>query len=122
MKTTYGSNSHEVHEFDSMEELQNHLNSEEHEKGMMNHGKTHDHTIKVGGDTRIHEHDKIRSRTTGKLVEIGMGPNSGMVPANPFASLAQAGYLHAHPEKLGAKKLAEFDAATTGKKLPHKVK
>lgn len=70
------------------------------------------------GDTK--EHDKVRSNTTGRLVEIGLGPNSGLVPANPFASLAQEGYLHAHPEKLGKAKLAEFDAATKGKKLPYK--
>jgi len=36
----------------------------------------------------------------------------------PFESLAQEGYLHANPEILGKKKLAEFDAATKGKKLP----
>lgn len=72
---------------------------------------------------KMHEHDKITSRTTGRKIEISMGmPGGGMVPKNPFASLAQAGYLHAHPEKLGAKKLAEFDAATKGKKLPKHVK
>lgn len=66
---------------------------------------------------------KITSRTNGKTVDVGFGPQgSGLVPANPFASLAQEGFLHAHPEKLGAKKLAEFDAATKGKKLPKKVK
>lgn len=71
---------------------------------------------------RIKEHTKIRSKTTGKEVEISLGPNhSGQVPANPFASLAQEGYLHSHPEKLGAKKLAEFDAATKGKHLPKRV-
>jgi hypothetical protein len=32
----------------------------------------------------------------------------------PFVSKAQQGFLHAHPEKLGAEKLAEFDAATKG--------
>lgn len=32
----------------------------------------------------------------------------------PFESKAQQGYLHAHPEILGKKKLAEFDAATKG--------
>ena len=32
----------------------------------------------------------------------------------PFVSKAQQGYLHAHPEVLGKKKLAEFDAATKG--------
>jgi len=71
----------------------------------------------------IKEHDKITSRTNGKTVEISLGPNGGgLVPANPFASLAQEGFLHAHPEKLGPEKLAEFDAATKGKKLPKRVK
>jgi len=71
----------------------------------------------------MHEHDTIRSRTTGRKLEISMGPQpGGRVPKNPFASLAQEGYLHAHPEKLGAKKLAEFDAATKGKHLPKRVK
>jgi hypothetical protein len=70
----------------------------------------------------MNEHDKIKSRTNGKSYEISMGPQPGqMVPKNPFASLAQEGFLHAHPEKLGAKKLAEFDKATKGKKLPYKV-
>jgi hypothetical protein len=35
--------------------------------------------------------------------------------------LAQAGYMHSHPEKLGKKGLAEWDAATKGKHLPKKV-
>lgn len=72
----------------------------------------------------IKEHGlKIKSRTTGRVVDVGFGPQGGgLVPANPFASLAQEGFLHAHPEKLGAKKLAEFDAATKGKKLPKKAK
>lgn len=40
----------------------------------------------------------------------------------PFKSLAQEGYMHEHPEVLGKKKLAEFDAATKGKHLPkHKA-
>lgn len=66
---------------------------------------------------------KVTSRTNGKTVDVGFGPQGGgLVPANPFASLAQEGFLHAHPEKLGAKKLAEFDAATKGMKLPKKVK
>lgn len=72
----------------------------------------------------IKEHGlKITSRTTGRVVDVGFGPQGGgLVPKNPFASLAQEGYLHAHPEKLGAKKLAEFDRATKGKKLPKKVR
>ena len=41
----------------------------------------------------------------------------------PFKSKAQQGYLHAHPEILGKKKLAEFDAATKGEhNLPEHVK
>jgi len=40
----------------------------------------------------------------------------------PFVSKAQQGYLHAHPEILGKKKLAEFDAATKGThNLPYHV-
>ena len=71
----------------------------------------------------MNEHDTVRSRTTGRKIEISMGPQpAGMVPKNPFASLAQEGYLHTHPEKLGKAKLAEFDAATKGKKLPKRVK
>ena len=72
----------------------------------------------------IKEHGlHITSRTTGRSVEVTFGPQgNGLVPANPFASLAQEGFLHAHPEKLGAKKLAEFDAATKGMKLPKRVK
>lgn len=40
----------------------------------------------------------------------------------PFKSKAQQGYLHAHPDILGPAKLAEFDAATKGKKLPARAK
>ena len=69
------------------------------------------------------EHQTIVSRTTGRTHEISFGPLPGsLVPKNPFASLAQAGYLHAHPEKLGAKKLAEFDSSSKGLKLPKRVK
>jgi len=32
----------------------------------------------------------------------------------PFVSKAQQGYLHAHPEVLGKKALAEWDAASKG--------
>lgn len=39
----------------------------------------------------------------------------------PFESLAQEGYMHEHPEILGKKGLAEWDAATKGKHLPHHV-
>lgn len=71
----------------------------------------------------MHEHDTIRSRTTGRKMEISMGPQpGGLVPKNPFASLAQEGYMHEHPEKLGKKGLAEWDAATKGKHLPEHAK
>ena len=40
----------------------------------------------------------------------------------PFVSLAQEGFLHAHPEKLGAAGLKEWDAATKGRHLPEHVK
>jgi len=72
----------------------------------------------------MHEHDTITSRITGRKIEIGMGgtPGDGQVPKNPFASLAQAGYMHSHPEILGKKGLAEWDRATKGRKLPKRVK
>jgi hypothetical protein len=70
----------------------------------------------------IKEHDKIVSRTTGRSVEISLGPNGGnLVPKNPFASLAQAGYMHSHPEILGKAGLKEWDRASKGKALPKKV-
>ena len=69
------------------------------------------------------EHQTIVSKTTGKKVEVSFGPlGGGLVPSNPFASIAQEGYLHAHPEKLGKAGLAEWDVATKGKKLPQHVK
>lgn len=69
------------------------------------------------------EHEKIQSRTTGKMHEIGFGPlPGGLVPSNPFASLAQAGYMHSHPEILGKSGLKEWDKATKGKSLPKHVK
>ena len=69
----------------------------------------------------MHEHQTITSRITGRKIEIGMTPGA-KVPANPFASLAQAGYMHTHPEVLGKSALKEWDAATKGKKLPKRVK
>lgn len=69
------------------------------------------------------EHQTIVSRTNGRKYEISFGPlPGGLVPSNPFASLAQAGFMHEHPEKMGAKKLSEFDKATKGMKLPKRVK
>jgi len=70
-------------------------------------------------NARMSEHDTVRSRTTGRKLEISMGPQpGGLVPKNPFASLAQEGWAHTHPEEFGKKNLAEFDAATKGKHLP----
>lgn len=40
----------------------------------------------------------------------------------PFKSAAQRGYLHAHPEILGKKGLAEWDAASKGQHVPEHVK
>ena len=75
------------------------------------------------------EHTEIVSRTLGKKVEIGVGPQpvgpsgvGGLVSANPFQSLAQAGYLHSHPEVLGKSALKEWDKASKGRKIPYKVK
>jgi hypothetical protein len=72
----------------------------------------------------IKEHGlNVTSRTTGKSVEVTFGPQGGgLVPKNPFASLAQAGYMHSHPEVLGKTALDEWDSATKGKKLPKHVK
>jgi hypothetical protein len=71
----------------------------------------------------MHEHDRVQSRLGGKSKEISMGPHGGgLVPKNPFASIAQAGFLHAHPEKLGKAGLKEWDTATRGKHLPQHVK
>jgi hypothetical protein len=40
----------------------------------------------------------------------------------PFKSLAQEGYMHAHPEILGKAGLKEWDSATKGKHLPKHAK
>ena len=73
---------------------------------------------------KMHEHQKIRSRTTGRLLEIGMPPQgAGLVPANPFASQLQAKFAHANPEKFGGKKgLEEWDKSTNFKNLPKRAK
>jgi len=70
------------------------------------------------------EHTKIRSRTSGRLREIEFGPQpGGLVPANPFVSAAQRGYLHAHPEVLGKKELAKWDRESKGQtNIPYHVK
>lgn len=39
----------------------------------------------------------------------------------PFASLAQEGWAHTHPQQFGEKNLKEFDAATKGKHLPERI-
>lgn len=82
---------------------------------------------------RVSEHDTIPSRTlVGEKFEIKFGPlpstqeghggsTGGLVPANPFASRAQAGYMHSHPEILGKAGLAEWDASSKGKSLPKHV-
>ena len=71
---------------------------------------------------KMHEHDQIRSRTTGRKIEIDMGMNGGgLVSKNPFASLAQAAYMHTHPSILGKAGLKEWDAASKGRKIPKKV-
>jgi hypothetical protein len=51
-----------------------------------------------------------------------MGMTGSKVPKNPFASLAQAGYMHTHPDILGKEGLKEWDNATKGKTLPKHVK
>ena len=73
---------------------------------------------------KMHEHQKIRSRTTGRNLEIGMPPQGGgLVPSNPFASLQQSKLMHARPELLGGKKkLKEWEHATNYAQLPKKVK
>jgi len=76
------------------------------------------------------EHQTVRSRLTGKNVEISFLPlpaaadpsKGGQVPANPFVSLKQEGYMHMHPEVLGKTALAEWDRETKGHHLPEKVK
>ncbi len=75
------------------------------------------------------EHEKIYSRTLCRDVEIGIGPLpvgpsgiGGLVGKNPFASLAQASYMHANPSVLGKSALKEWDRASKGRKIPYKVK
>ena len=77
------------------------------------------------------EHTKIVSRTRGVSMEIAVGPHGsspkagdfgGLVSNNPFASLAQAGYMHTHPGILGKAGLSEWDAASKGRKIPKRVK
>ena len=97
-----------------------------HEKPMetpQGFDKTFGSGLKTEPQKHMHEHDRVQSRLGGRSREISMGPHgAGLVPSNPFASLAQAGYMHSHPEILGKKGLAEWDAATKGKHLPKHVK
>jgi hypothetical protein len=88
-----------------------------------------DRTTLKGMDTP--EHTKIVSRTRGVELEIAVGPHGtsqkegdfgGLVSKNPFASIAQAGYMHANPGILGKKGLAEWDAASKGREIPKRVK
>ena len=75
------------------------------------------------------EHDTVKSRLSGKDHQIAFGPMGaapnpaygGKTPANPFMSLAQSHYMHAHPEILGSK-IKEWDSATDYSHLPKKVK
>src|ERR1035437_8557618 len=75
------------------------------------------------------EHTKVYSRTLRRDLEIGVGMHGrsannygGLVPANPFASKSQMAFLNMHPEKLGAKGLAEWNESSKGLKLPKHVK
>ena len=70
------------------------------------------------------EHQKIKSRVTGREHEIMFGPlPGGLVPANPFASEIQSRFAHANPSKFGGKAgLKEWDKATDYSKIPKKVK
>ena len=72
----------------------------------------------------MNEHDTIISRTTGRKHEISMGMlGRGRVPKNPFASLQQSKFAHAHPEKFGGKKgLKEWENETDYSHIPKKVK
>jgi hypothetical protein len=68
----------------------------------------------------------------GRMVEIGVGQHGtldevgakgGLVPKNPFASLAESKFAHANPEKFGGEKgLDEWDKSTDFSKIPNKVK
>lgn len=80
-------------------------------------------TVKQNEPDFTKEHQTIRSRTNGKDYEISMGMlPGGLAPGNPFKSMAQAGYLHSHPEILGKEGLAEWDKASKGRSIPKKVK
>lgn len=71
---------------------------------------------------KMNEHDTVTSRTTGRKIEISMGPQGdGKVPANPFASVAQQHFLEAHPEKLKGK-IGEWEKSTNYSHLPKHVK
>jgi len=73
----------------------------------------------------MHEHDTIRSRTTGRKQEISMGMHGdGLVPSNPFASQDQRKFMFANKAKMESQgvNVDEWARASKGKKLPKKVK
>jgi hypothetical protein len=99
------------------------MNSEQGNEAKQQAHEAHKRSNHPSDDGKMHEHDRVQSRLGGKSKEISMGPHGGgLVPKNPFASIAQAGFLHAHPEKLGKAGLKEWDTATRGKHLPQHVK
>lgn len=72
--------------------------------------------------TYVKEHQMIPSRLGGRSREVSFGPlPNGLVPKNPFASLAQARFAHVHPEKFGGEKgLKEWDKSTDFSNIPKK--
>jgi hypothetical protein len=71
------------------------------------------------------EHQTIRSRTNGKEYQIQFGPlPGGLVPANPFASLAQEKFMFSNKSKMEKQgvDVDEWAKASKGKKLPKRVK
>lgn len=69
------------------------------------------------------EHDTVTSRITGDKVEIQPAyTGGGFVFRNPFASLAQARFAHANPEKFGGENALEqeWDKNTDFKNLPER--
>jgi len=99
------------------------MNSEQGNEAKQQAHEAHKRSNHPSDDGKMHEHDRVQSRLGGKSKEISMGPHGGgLVPSNPFASIAQEGFMHEHPEKLGKAGLKEWDAATKGKHLPQHVK
>jgi hypothetical protein len=101
------------------------INQEQEKDALAKRHEAHKNSNDGGSQAgRIKEHDTVVSKTTGRTKEIDLGPNdSRQVPANPFASIQQARFLHAHPEKVGGKaKLAEWDKSTDFSRIPRRVK